>query len=226
MTAQLAAVPVARSKLLMPDYLRDKLGFLESDAENRKAFFSRIAGIYPSMDPRYVLVERAYTAAKNAFRKEVREDGVRYFEHLRAVALIAIDYLFVRDADLICALILHDIVEDIGDWSIERVEREFNKQVALYVWWLSKPEAREKEGKADLARRYFRQLHEAPRGAILAKMCDRLHNLMNLWSCEKEKVCRKVEETRNFIIPLAQQHQLLAHELEDVLRMLEAKYCT
>ena len=118
--------------------MAEALRFLK-EAENRETFFRRIALIFPTLDPRYRLIERAYNDAKEAFRGIQRESGERYFEHIRAVALIVVDYLRVRDADLIVAALLHDIVEDRDDWTIARVQDEYGERVALLVEYLSKP---------------------------------------------------------------------------------------
>ena len=62
-------------------------------AENKETFFRRISALYPTRDERYRAIAAAYEDAKDAFRGVERESGERYFEHLRAVALIIIDKL-------------------------------------------------------------------------------------------------------------------------------------
>lgn len=210
----------------LPPWLKPKLEFLHSHAENRELFFDRIAEIFPRTDPRYLLIEKAYDTAKAAFKKRFRDDGeTRYFEHLRSAALIGVVYLRLRDANLIAALLLHDIIEDIPRWTQERIAREFNTDVADIVWWVTKPKkSKQLRTKEDVDRKYHRQLRDAPRRAVIVKLCDRLHNLVTLWAQDIDKMRRKVSETRDFIIPLAEQHQLLIHEIEDVLRLVEHRY--
>ncbi len=208
----------------IPHWLRPKLEFLHSHKENKELFFERIAEIFPKSDARYKLIEHAYDTAKKAFRLRKRDDGTRYFEHLRAAALIGIVYLRLRDANLIAAILLHDIIEDTP-WTRDRLAHEFNEDVADLVWWVSKPEiSKVLPTKEDVDRKYHRQLRNAPRRAIIIKMCDRLHNLITLWSQKIEKMRDKVVETRDHIIPLAEEHQLMIHEIEDVLRMVEKRY--
>jgi guanosine-3',5'-bis(diphosphate) 3'-pyrophosphohydrolase len=215
--------PQAKNNL--PQWLRPKLKFLLSKAENRTSFFERIAEIFPPTDERYLLIEKAYNMAKDAFRNVKRDEGVRYFEHLRAVALILIVYLRVRDADLIAATLLHDIVEDIEGWTNERVAREFNPRVALFVYWVTKPKLGGRfKTKDDVDRKYHRMLRDAPREGILIKAPDRLHNLITMWNQDKERMRRKVSETKDFILPLLEKHQILIHEIEDVLKLIESRY--
>jgi GTP pyrophosphokinase len=209
----------------LPAWLRPKLEFLYSHAENNERFFARIAEIFPTSDERYKLIEKAYEAAKSMFRFRRRDDGDRYFEHLRAAALIGIIHLRIRDANIISALLLHDGPEDIPSCTIERLAQQFNPDIADLVWWVTKPKiGKQYRTKEDVDRKYHRKLRDAPRRAIMVKMCDRLHNLITLWSQDIGKIRRKVGETRDFILPLAEQHQLLIHEIEDVLALVERRY--
>lgn len=196
--------------------LLERIKFLK-EAENRESFFRRISRFFPSHDPRYKLIEKAYNTAKDAFRGVEREGGDRYFEHLRAVALILIDYLHVRDANIIAAALLHDIVEDIASWPIERVDLEFGEEIALMVEWVTKPPEAGFSSKEERNRMYDERLMQAPRDAILIKLADRLHNVITLWSCPPEKRARKIDETRMYYLPLAEKHWILYYELEEAL---------
>lgn len=212
----------AHEAYVMPNWLEPKLGFLRSASENREMFFTRIGEIFPPTDARYKLIEKAYDIAKDAFEKVYRDAGVRYFEHLRAVTLIVVVYMRVRDENIIAAALLHDIIEDRKEWPFERVVRNFGEEIATLVWWLSKRDA---PGftKEEIDRNYHTQLQGAPRGAIIIKMADRLHNLMTIWGQDVARINRKISETLNFILPLAERHMILLHELEDILDLLESK---
>ena len=213
----------AHRRFIMPNWLSEKFTFLESPTESRRGFFERISEIFPATDTRYRLIERAYDTAEQAFRGILRDGGERYFEHLRATALIAIVYLRVRDSDVIAALLLHDIVEDIEGWTYERLTSEFNQTISDLVWWVTKPPLSRFKSKKEMERKYHRNLRDAPRMAVLIKLCDRLHNLMTIWSQDHVRIARKVEETHDFIMPLAEMHQLLIHEIEAVLSIIETE---
>lgn len=199
-----------------------KMPFLEA-AENRATFFARIAQIYPTRDPRYKEIERAYNAAKDAFRGKNREGGERYFEHLRAVALILIVYLRIKDHRIICAALLHDVVEDIEHWTIARVAAEFGDYVALLVEYLTKPPLELYGGsKALRDKAYHDRFDSAPREFFLIKLADRLHNLITLGACSAEKRARKIEETKLHYLPYAERELILLHEIEGVIEELVA----
>lgn len=193
-------------------------------AKNRAMFFAIIATFFPKLDPRYKAIERAYNVAKDAFRhKPPREDGKRYFEHLRAVTLILILYLRVRDYELIIAALLHDIVEDCPEWTSDRVRAEFGERVALLLDWLSKRSESEFGGSKEKRDAFYHgRFRFAPREFFLIKLCDRLHNVLELWACSAEKRARKIAETRAYYMPYAEEHQILIHELEAAMAELEA----
>jgi (p)ppGpp synthase/HD superfamily hydrolase len=191
-------------------------------AEDRKSFFRRVALYYPTFDPRYKLIEKAYQDAKDAFRGKFRDDGeTRYFEHIRAVALILLDYLRVKDHELIVAALLHDIVEDKDEWTIERVQLEYGERIALLVEYLTKPSKKDFPGEGEVERVYHSRFESAPRDFFLIKLADRFHNVYTLWSCNEEKRRRKIEETWRYYMPHAERHLILLHELEEELEKVE-----
>ena len=200
----------------------EKIRALLADAGDKKAFFKRIAFFMPTLDYRYKAIEKAYDAAEKASENKKRDGGEPVSEHWRAVALILIVYLRVKDYCLIVAAILHDIVEDDPTWTIERIAREFGDEVAALVEWLTKP-AREFPDEAERNKAYHERFDYAPREFFLIKLSDRLHNLVTLWSCDEEKRLRKIEETKQYYLPFAEKHLILLHEIEEAIRVLEEK---
>ncbi len=189
-------------------------------AENKESFLRRVARYYPTLDWRYKLIEKAYNDAHDAFQGVYRDDGATpYFTHILAVALILLDYLRVRDHEMIVAALLHDIVEDKPEWTIERVRNEYGDQVAYLLEYLSKEF--EYTDKVERERVYHTRFETAPRGFFLIKLADRFHNLYTLWACDIGKQRRKVEETKRYYLPYAEKHQILIHELEEAIKKIE-----
>lgn len=192
-----------------------------SAAEDRESFFARISQLFPPLDERYQLIEKAYNDAEKAFKDKLREDGSRYFEHIRAVALILIVYLRIKDYHLIVAALLHDIVEDCDEWTIERVKNEYVIEIARLLEWLSKEPVSKFDGNRKLRdAAYHSRFEAAPREFFLVKLPDRLHNLITLWSCTTEKRQRKIEETERYYLPYAEKHLILLHELEEAISLI------
>lgn len=165
--------------------------------ENREAFFSRLR---PILAPSELMnVEIAYALAKHAHRwqerKELDSEGrpVRYFEHLRATALILIDELKIHDPEMIVACLMHDSIEDTTDISDRMLEHLFGTNVAKMVKLLTKEP---KEG-------YYERLmeHGTPETWII-KGCDRLSNLRTLHGCSVDFQMKQRNETRKVIYPL------------------------
>ncbi len=205
--------------MLQASFLK-RMPFLEA-AENRESFLRRIALFFPQSDPRYKQIEHAYNLMKDAFRGVSREDGQRYFEHLRAVALILIEYLRVRDHRLIIAALCHDCVEDVEYWTIERVRQEFGEYVAQLVDYMTRPNKEEYPDKWQRDHVYHSRFRAAPREFFLLKLPDRLHNVLTLDGCPQEKRRRKLEETRHYYLPYAEEHLILLHELEEAVELAE-----
>lgn len=191
-----------------------------SEYPDRVCFFAVVATFYPPTSKEYRFIQKAYNTAKEAFREENRDSGVRYFEHLRAVALIVMVYLRVRDYRIIAAALLHDIIEDIPEWDFGRLRLEFGKDVAELVWWVTKPPVRDGESKLERNAKFHVNLSRGPRKAIIVKLADRLHNVITLWDCAEEKRRRKIQETIDFFFPLAEKHIILIHELESAIQEL------
>lgn len=163
------------------------------DHENRDSFFARIN---PYFSPSVLLdVQLAYTLAKFGHRSQTRkgekdEEGVpiRYFEHVRRVALVLIDEARIINREMVIAALLHDGMEDTRDLTPEMIEHAFGADVVCIVKTLSKVP---KEGYLD---RF--QVSTDWRPYIL-KACDRLDNLRSMDSTSKEFQLKQVQETRD-----------------------------
>lgn len=167
--------------------------------ENRESFFKRLRPILAPSD--LLKVEVAYALAKHAHRHQERKEldasghPIRYFEHLRGTALIAIDELGVCDPDIIIACLMHDAIEDTTDIHPAMLEHLFGAHVAKMVLLLTKTDENE-DG-------YFLRLDNCDDLAtILVKGCDRLHNLRSMKDCSPAFIWEQVEETETKVMRL------------------------
>lgn len=191
--------------------------------ESKKVFFKKVSSFLPRWDPRYKQIEKAYDYAESALEGKFREGGERSFSHSRATALVLITCLGVRDHRLIITALLHDIVEDCSEWTIGLVERKFGKYVATLIGYLTKPPKAKFVSKEFCDRAYRLQSRFAPRDFFLVKLADRLHNILTLGSCSREKQMRQIRETYLHYLPYAKKHRILLKELEEALIQAEAK---
>jgi len=163
---------------------------MEVEKEDREKFFNRIVFL-PESDR--MRIQLAYTLSKFAHRAQVRKecgpDGkpLRYFEHVRRVALVLIDELKVARPEMIITALLHDGIEDTRDLTPDMIEFHFGADVGTLVKLLSKVP---KEGYAE------RLIHFGDWRALMLKGCDRLDNLRSLAAASPEFRAKQVNETR------------------------------
>lgn len=183
--------------------------------ENRKNFLARLTRLRPSdrMD-----IDMAYDIAKEAHRQFTRDEGGRYFEHLRGVALILIDECRITEPDVVISALLHDSIEDtpiMGNTFLPeniwrktaryRLKKVFDYRVADTVIALTKPRisgTKTDRKKIIQKKKYAKQILSAPPEAGIIKMADRLHNLRTLRGTPLEKQKRQIQETYEFLLPL------------------------
>lgn len=181
--------------------------------ETRDTFFKRLEGNFTPEE-----IERignAYRLAKDIHRRQVRDTGERYFEHVRRVALIILDEIEFYDCDTICAALLHDSVEDGWTSSLGMIASSFGNPVAMMVGALNKYEV-EVDGMT-LSKRKKPDYHERIKGAIakvrIVKLADRIDNLRTLSGCQPEKQARIRLETVSIYLPMAQRTHSILHRL-------------
>lgn len=105
--------------------------------------------------------------------------------------------------DMICAALLHDVIEDCNVTK-KQLEELFGKRIAMIVWLLSKVKEwptsslRVKNNLEEMEN----ALAEYPE-AMIVKMADRLHNIQTLsgfFSLEKQQ--DYLMETRELLLPV------------------------
>jgi len=125
-----------------------------------------------------VLVERALRIGVEAHDGQVRrgEDPGPYVVHPLHVAIMLARW--GMDDDVIVAGILHDVVEDCDEWTVERVDDEFGPHVASIVDELTEDKSRSWEERKRLGVEHVASM--SPQAASV-KAADKLHNLRCLW---------------------------------------------
>lgn len=149
-------------------------------------------------------IDFAYDMAKYGHRNQFRESGARYFEHLRATAIILIDELDITDVEMIISALLHDMLEDSFLLTPERIRITFGSRVSSMVATVSKPKKNDSRFKTASERHqwYFEQVAASCVEIKLLKLADRLQNMRTLGACSPEKQARKIKETEDVYLPL------------------------
>lgn len=198
--------------------------------ENRETFFARLEPFYAPSQMYDVTL--AYMLAKFGHRAQVRNEIVdgaplRYFEHLRRVALVLVDQVKITDPTMVIAALMHDALEDTRDLTPGLLEHCFGADLVTIVRGLSKVP---KEG-------YIDRLGMCSDWRVLIiKACDRYDNLMSVEDVSPEFVAKQVRETREKYVAIFKRMAYLAPEpheqnvwklynmIADRLNELEKKY--
>lgn len=168
--------------------------------ENHASFLERLR--LKVTDQELILIDWAYVNAKYGHQRQKRDSGERYFEHLRAVALILIDELEIYDSEMIQTALMHDMLEDSYLLDEARIEFLFGPHVLKMVSDLSMPPLDQFKSKKERLDLYHPQIRNSGIKTMIVKLCDRLHNLRTLGSCIAEKQQRKSLETVEHYVPL------------------------
>jgi GTP pyrophosphokinase len=149
--------------------------------------------------------DRVAEAAKFALRfhgDQKRPTGAPYAEHLLEALEVLVRGAGVTDPDVLCAAVLHDVVEDTP-CTIAGVRAAFGDRVADMVAWVTKPDATDDADKKALKEVYLAGLADAPDDAILVKLADRASNVQTLRNLPLPKARDYFAQTKTYIVPLA-----------------------
>lgn len=122
-------------------------------------------------------IELALRVAQEAHDGQVRKgaDDVPYFVHPVHVAIVLAR--IGADDETIQAGILHDVVEDCAEWTLDRIEGTFSARVRAIVADLTEEKSSTWAVRKQSALDHVPHMHPE---AVLVKAADKLHNLESL----------------------------------------------
>lgn len=169
-------------------------------------------------------VKEAFHVASEAHRTMRRLSGEPYIYHPIEVARIVAGEIGLGETAIICSL-LHDVVEDNENYSIEFIQDKFGPKVAYIVDGLTKIkdgyESMESSAQAENFKKMLLTLSDDVR-VILIKLADRLHNMRTLDAMPARKQKNIAAETLYLYAPLA--HRLGLYAIKSELEDLALKY--
>ena len=128
-----------------------------------------------------------------------RPTGAPYLEHLLEALEVLVRGAGVTDPDVLCAAVLHDVVEDTP-CTVADLRREFGDRIAGLVSWVTIPES---DDPAAAKEAYLAGLRDAPDDAILVKLADRASNVQTVRNLSLAKQREYYAQTVRYIVPLA-----------------------
>lgn len=171
-------------------------------------FFELLRG-FPPTDR--VIIKEAYIQAKDAHNPQMRDDGTAYILHPLRATISLISECGIKNPDILCAMLLHDVVEDTHV-TLSSVEKLFGARVAVLVDNVTRPRTvcpNEERVRHDKAEK-FKKLLAADEETRLIKCADLLDNIRS-WPnipCDSDahkKLPRWFDEARTYALPLAQK---------------------
>lgn len=170
--------------------------------------FDKLIATVQSYNPEadFDLIKKAFEFARQAHEGQTRLSGEPVINHPLAVAQILAD--FKLDSTSIAGGLLHDVVEDT-DITLEKLEKEFGKEVAMLVNGVTKIGEIKLRGSKDEEfvenmRKMLLAMAKDLR-VILIKLADRLHNMQTLEYLPLEKQIRIAKETLEIYAPLSER---------------------
>ncbi|MDR1198184.1 MAG: RelA/SpoT family protein [Prevotellaceae bacterium] len=169
------------------------------------------------------LIKKAFEIANEAHRGIKRRSGVPYILHPVAVAKIVVQEIGLGYKS-ICAALMHDVVEDNPNFTIDLVKSVFGETISYIVDGLTKIDVafdKDKSGQAENFKRILLTMNDDIR-VIIIKIADRLHNMRTLDAMPVEKQQKISNETLFLFAPLA--YRLGFFEIKSELEDLSLKY--
>ena len=197
----------------------------KENAAITKAYKELLRVSYQSLsDEDKKLIRKAFEVAVEAHKDQRRKSGEAYIFHPIAVAKIVAQEIGL-DATSIAAALLHDVVEDNEDYTVETIEELFNPTIAKIVDGLTKISSLQQDKDVSLQAENFRKmlltLNDDVR-VIIIKIADRLHNMLTMDSMRPDKQEKIASETLYIYAPLA--HRIGLYNIKTQLEDLGLKY--
>jgi len=166
------------------------------------------------------LVLAPYVQKSTALRGKFRYVGGNQFRHAFSTFAILLDYHYI-DPVLLKASMIHDLFEDVKCVTPEEI-RNLDQDGSKVLDLVMEVTRKAKETKSEYL---IRILNEGSRNARILKCADRISNLTDLHSdtFEKEFIRMYIEETREYVLPMAKQvNEHMFFELSDLIKKREA----
>ena len=131
-----------------------------------------------------------------------RPTGAPYTDHLLEALEVLVRGAGVTSPDILCAAVLHDVVEDTP-CTLDELAGRFGPRIAELVGWVTIPEPGPGQDRASVKEEYLRGLPHVPRDARLIKLADRASNAQTLRNLPEARRRAYYAQTVEYIVPLA-----------------------
>ena len=168
-------------------------------------------------------VSDAIDLAYKAHEGQLRMASERpYIVHPIRVALILLELAEQKNPAIICAALLHDVLED-SDIEEDEIEGRFGSQVLELVLSLTHPALNEGETKFERNKKMFENMRWHGRDTHIIKSADRLDNLSTATQAlESKRLAEYLVESEEYLLPLTlASNTALYHALNEAIQKLK-----
>ena len=137
-------------------------------------------------------IQKAIIGASVLHKDQKRKgDGLPYIIHPYSVAFILSNY--TDDEDVIVAGLLHDVLEDVPEYTKEDLRNDFGERVCKIVQEVSEDkdpndsQEKEKISWQERKERYIANLKTDSQEALLVSCADKIHNLKAMLAAYKNQ---------------------------------------
>ena len=188
--------------------------------EFTKNAFAKLVKEFEENTDDVVKITKAFSTAADLHSGQSRDGSKEpYINHALKVALILSDELKIRDVDLICAALLHDILQEGNNSEkLDQIKKNFGENVFNIVQTLTEHPSGN-ENRQQSLESYFQNISNSPKTLRVVELADRLDNVRFFKNAvKKDKAIRYKEETQKYVVPIAEQtDETLAFKLSVAL---------
>lgn len=172
------------------------------------------------------LLRKAFIWCVRAHSLESRKSGEPYYTHPLEVATIIAKNIAYDDT-MVCSALLHDVIGNSTEITIDDIRSEFGETIAKIVEGVSKITYLERQiiNRDEYYRLLLLSLFTDVR-IIMVKIADRLHDMRNISYLEPELQQKIADDTMQIYCPFAHRFGLgaIKSELEDLsFKVLDKK---
>lgn len=149
-----------------------------------------------------------------------RQDGSDYYIHCLEVTNTLLSFC-VKDEDVICAALLHDIIEDVKGYTKITIEKMFNEHVAELVSYVTKEHNMDYHIHENMVA-YLEKIKTSQNASII-KTADRMHNMMSLEQKTFIQRYNKALQTEKYYLPFFRECRYLYPRYENLFYMARAQ---
>lgn len=174
--------------------------------------FEKLVKKFESKDGERIM--KAYRFADERHKTQTRADGTAYIIHPVRLANILMSEWSERDADVIVAALLHDVIEDTAT-TIREVKDAFGDVSAKLIDGMTMWKGSESPEV------YLQRISRGTEKLRLIKCADSIDNLRSWHECPKDlsvKFSRWWRQTKDYVVPIAEStHAPAAKLLKEIV---------